>query len=69
MLRRRGNRVSSVAERADDTPVGKLKEAIIESMAEFYSENLAQELNCGFPVRQIPEFLTRRLKQSSFFRR
>ena len=51
MLRRRGIRVVSITEQADDTPTGKLLEAIIESVDEFYSENLAQESfrGCGRP--------------------
>ena len=36
MLRRRGIRVVSITEQADDTPTGKLLEAIIESVDEFY---------------------------------
>ena len=44
MLRRRGIRVASITEYADDTPTGKLMEAIIESVDEFYSENFAQEV-------------------------
>ena len=40
MLRRKGIRVVSITEHADDTPTGKLMEAIIESVDEFYSENL-----------------------------
>ena len=40
MLRRRGIRVTSITEHADDSPTGKLMEAIIESVDEFYSENL-----------------------------
>ena len=47
MLRRRGIRVVSITEQADDTPTGKLLEAIIESVDEFYSENLAQEVVRG----------------------
>ena len=47
MLRRRGVRVVSITEQADDTPTGKLLEAIIESVDEFYSENLAQEVIRG----------------------
>ena len=47
MLRRRGVRVVSITEQADDTPTGKLLEAIIESVDEFYSENLAQEVMRG----------------------
>ena len=47
MLRRRGVRVVSITEQADDTPTGKLLEAIIEGVDEFYSENLAQEVTRG----------------------
>ena len=47
MLRRRVVRVVSITEQADDTPTGKLLEAIIESVDEFYSENLAQEVTRG----------------------
>ena len=37
----------SITEQADDTPTGKLLEALIESVDEFYSENLAQEVVRG----------------------
>ena len=47
MLRRKGIRVVSITEHADDTPTGKLMEAIIESVDEFYSENLAEEVRRG----------------------
>ena len=47
MLRRKGVRVVSITEHADDTPTGKLMEAIIESIDEFYSENLAEEVKRG----------------------
>ena len=47
MLRRKGIKVVSITEHADDTPTGKLMEAIIESVDEFYSENLAQEVLRG----------------------
>ena len=47
MLRRKGIRVVSITEHADDTPTGKLMEAIIASVDEFYSENLAQEVVRG----------------------
>ena len=47
MLRRRGIRVVSITEHADDSPTGRLMEAIIESVDEFYSENLAQEVMRG----------------------
>ena len=40
MLRKKGVRVVSITEHADDSPTGKLMEAIIESVDEFYSENL-----------------------------
>ena len=39
MLRRKGVKVVSITEHADDSPTGKLMEAIIESVDEFYSEN------------------------------
>ena len=47
MLRRKGVRVVSITEHADDSPTGKLMEAIIESVDEFYSENLAEEVVRG----------------------
>ena len=47
MLRRKGVRVVSITEHADDPPTGKLMEAIIESVDEFYSENLAQDVVRG----------------------
>ena len=40
MLRKRGIRVTSVTEPADDSPAGRMLEGIIESVDEFYSENL-----------------------------
>ena len=47
MLRRKGVRVVSITEHADDSPMGKLMEVIIESVDEFYSENLGQEVMRG----------------------
>ena len=47
MLRHKGIRVVSITEHADDSPTGKLMEAIIESVDEFYSENLAQDVVRG----------------------
>ena len=47
MLRRKGVRVVSITEHAEDTPAGKLLEGIIESVDEFYSENLAQDVVRG----------------------
>ncbi len=47
MLRRKGIRVISITEHADDSPTGKLMEAMIESVDEFYSENLVQKVTRG----------------------
>ena len=47
MLRRKGVRVVSITEQADDTATGRLLEGIIESVDEFYSENLAEEVRRG----------------------
>ncbi len=47
MPRRKGVRVVSITEHADDTPTGKLTEAIIESVDEICSENLGQEVTRG----------------------
>ena len=47
MLRRKGFSVVSITKHADDSPTGKLMEAIIESVDEFYSENLAEEVYRG----------------------
>ena len=47
MLRHKGIRVVAITENADDSPTGKLMEAIIESVDEFYSENLAQDVVRG----------------------
>ena len=40
-------RNASMTEYADDSPTGKLREASIESVDEFYSGNLAQEVMRG----------------------
>ena len=47
MLRKKGIRVVSITEQAEDTATGRLLEAIIEGVDEFYSENLAQEVTRG----------------------
>ena len=47
MLRRKGIRVVSITEHVDDTSTGKLMDAIIKSVDELYSENLAQEVTWG----------------------
>ena len=57
MLRRKGVRVVSITEHADDTPTGKLLEAIIESVDEFYSENLAQEVTRGMREASLTRLL------------
>ena len=71
-LRRKGIRVVSITEHADDSPTGKLMEAIIESVDEFYSENLAQEVvrgmreaaSRGFFLASIAPFGYKRVKVS-----
>ena len=56
MLRRKGIRVVSITEQAEDTSTGRLLEGIIESVDEFYSENLMsvfqsrQTLPSGWPA-------------------
>ena len=47
MLRKNGIKVISINEPAEDTPTGKLLEAMIESLDEFYSANLGEEVTRG----------------------
>lgn len=47
MLRKNGIQVVSTNEPFDDTPTGHLLEAIIESLDEFYSDNLGEEVTRG----------------------
>jgi site-specific DNA recombinase len=47
LLKKHGLRVESITESSDDSPTGKLMEAIIESLDEFYSANLGQEVLRG----------------------
>ena len=47
LLRRKGLRVVSITEQAEDNPTGRLLEGIIETVDEFYSENLAQDVLRG----------------------
>lgn len=47
MLRKSGVQVVSINEPFDDTPTGRLLEAIIESLDEFYSDNLGEEVTRG----------------------
>ncbi len=44
MLRKAGVQVISIAEPFEDTPTGRLFEAMIESLDEFYSVNLGEEV-------------------------
>jgi DNA invertase Pin-like site-specific DNA recombinase len=44
LLRRRGIQVISISEPIDDSPTGKLLEGIIETVDEFYSLNLGQDV-------------------------
>jgi site-specific DNA recombinase len=47
MLKKAGIKVISINEPSEDTPTGKLMEAIIESLDEFYSQNLGEEVMRG----------------------
>ena len=47
MLRRNGVQVISITEPFEDTPTGRLLEAMIESLDEFYSANLSQDVLRG----------------------
>ena len=62
MLRKNGVQVVSITEPFEDTPTSRLLEAIIESLDEFYSAKLGQEIvrgmresaSRGFFLPQIP---------------
>ena len=47
MLRRNDVQVISITEPPEDTPTGRLFEAMIESLDEFYSDNLGEEVTRG----------------------
>jgi site-specific DNA recombinase len=47
MLKERGIRVISVNEPLEDTPTGHLTEGMIESIDQFYSENMGQDIKRG----------------------
>lgn len=47
LLRKNGVQVISINEPSEDTPTGRLMEAIIESLDEFYSANLGEEVMRG----------------------
>ena len=71
-LRRKGIRVVSITEQAEDNPTSRLLEGIIESVDEFYSENLAQEVvrgmreaaSRGYLLASNPPFGYRKIKVS-----
>lgn len=47
ILRKHGIQVISISEPADNSPTGRLMEAIIEDLDEFYSDNLGEEVTRG----------------------
>jgi site-specific DNA recombinase len=47
MLKKAGIKVVSISEPSEDSPTGKLLEAFIESLDEFYSQNLGEEVTRG----------------------
>jgi DNA invertase Pin-like site-specific DNA recombinase len=47
LLRNKGIDVISINEPMDDSPTGRLLEGVIESIDEFYSENLGQDIKRG----------------------
>ncbi len=47
ILRKNGVQVISINEPFEDTPTGRLLEAMIESLDEFYSANLGEEITRG----------------------
>ena len=47
ICRKHGVQVISINEPSEDTPTGRLMEAIIESLDEFYSANLGEEVRRG----------------------
>jgi site-specific DNA recombinase len=53
LLRDRGIKVISINEPLDDTPSGHLLEGVIETIDEFYSENLGQDIRRG--IRETAE--------------
>lgn len=70
MLKNKGIRVVSISEPAEDTPTGKLLEAMIESLDEFYSANLGEEVtrgmresaSRGFYLSAVPPFGYRKVR-------
>ena len=70
LLRKNGVQVISITEPFEDTPTGRLLEAIIESLDEFYSANLGQEIirgmresaSRGFYLTARPPYGYRKIK-------
>jgi site-specific DNA recombinase len=70
MLRKHGVQVVSITEPFEDTPTGRLLEAMIESLDEFYSANLGQEVlrgmresaSRGFYINARPPYGYKRIK-------
>lgn len=47
LLRKQGVKVVSITEPSENSPTGRLLEAMIENMDEFYSDNLGEEVTRG----------------------
>jgi site-specific DNA recombinase len=70
ILRKSGIQVISITEPFEDTPTGRLLEAIIESLDEFYSANLGEEIvrglresaSRGFYLHSRPPYGYRKVK-------
>ncbi|AOV98748.1 recombinase family protein [Dehalococcoides mccartyi] len=56
LLQKKGIKVISINEPLDDTPTGKLMEGIIESLDEFYSANLGQDIKRGMKENALRGF-------------
>lgn len=56
LLRKRGIQIVSINENLDEGPTGKLLEGIIESIDEFYSENLSQDTIRGLKENALRGF-------------
>ncbi len=70
MLRKSGIQVIAITELFEDTPTGRLLEAMIESLDEFYSANLGEEIvrglresaSRGFYLHSRPPYGYRKVK-------
>ena len=65
MLKKNGVRVVSISEPAEDTPTGKLLEAMIESLDEFYSANLGEEVTRGMRESRINRISLKKMKNQA----